>query len=478
MKWRPWFAAPIALALGGCDFAPRYAPPSVATPSKFKDETAGGGTLPASGEWWLSFHDRTLDELQAQVDAANPDLAAAVAANDAAVARANAALSAVYPQVDAVPHFLANKQSANRPLRSANQPTYYGDNLIGAQTSYEIDIWGRVRDLVNSANANAEASADALADARLELHAELARNYVNLRGFDDQAKLFADTITIYRSALKLTQDRLAANIASPVDVDRAQAQLSSAEALLSDLKRERATLENSIAALVGKSAAAFSVERSSRRLPLPKAPRTVPADVLRNRPDVAQAERVTAAASERIGASRANFFPRLSLIALGGTQDTNFRLFNPSNLFGTIGPSIDIPLFDAGLRQAELQISKAQFTEAAEDYRATVLRAMKEVQDELSSLRWLADEYNQTTTAATAARKAADLSLTLYRDGASSYLDVVTAQSVALDAERLAIALRTRQLVADIGLMLALGGGWTAPPEPPAKPGFAPYLAE
>jgi outer membrane protein, multidrug efflux system len=478
MKWRPWFAAPIALALGGCDFAPRYAPPSVATPSKFKDETAGGGTLPASGEWWLSFHDRTLDELQAQVDAANPDLAAAVAANDAAVARANAALSAAYPQVDAVPHFLANKQSANRPLRSANQPTYYGDNLIGAQTSYEIDIWGRVRDLVNSANANAEASADALADARLELHAELARNYVNLRGFDDQAKLFADTITIYRSALKLTQDRLAANIASPVDVDRAQAQLSSAEALLSDLKRERATLENSIAALVGKSAAAFSVERSSRRLPLPKAPRTVPADVLRNRPDVAQAERVTAAASERIGASRANFFPRLSLIALGGTQDTNFRLFNPSNLFGTIGPSIDIPLFDAGLRQAELQISKAQFTEAAEDYRATVLRAMKEVQDELSSLRWLADEYNQTTTAATAARKAADLSLTLYRDGASSYLDVVTAQSVALDAERLAIALRTRQLVADIGLMLALGGGWTAPPEPPAKPGFAPYLAE
>jgi outer membrane protein, multidrug efflux system len=478
MKWGTWLVAPIALALGGCDFAPRYAPPSVATPSKFKDQPAGGGTLPATGEWWLSFNDRTLNELQAQVDVANPDLAAAVAANDAAVARANAALSAAYPQVDAVPHFLANKQSANRPLRSANQPTYYGDNLIGAQTAYEIDIWGRVRDIVNSANANAEASADALADAKLELHAELARDYVNLRGFDDQAKLFADTITIYWSALKLTQDRLAANIASPVDVDRAQAQLSSAEALLSDLTLERATLENSIAALVGKSAASFSVARSPRRLPLPKAPRTVPADVLRGRPDVAQAERVTAAASEQIGASRANFFPRLSLIALGGTQDTNFRLFNPNNLFGTIGPSIDIPLFDAGLRQAELQIAKAQFTEAAEDYRATVLRAMKEVQDELSSLRWLADEYNQTTTAAVAARKAAELSLTLYRDGASSFLDVVTAQSAALEAEGLAIALHTRQLVAEIGLMLALGGGWTAPHEPRAKPGFARYLAE
>jgi multidrug efflux system outer membrane protein len=478
MKWRPWFAALIAVALGGCDFAPRYAPPSVSLPSKFKDETASGAALPATGTWWLAFNDRTLDDLQAQVDAANPDLAAAVAANDAAVARANAALASAYPQVDAVPHFLANKQSANRPLRSANQPTYYGDNLIGMQTAYEVDIWGRVRDLVASENATAEASADALADARLELHAELARDYVNLRGFDDEAKLLADTIVIYRSALKLTQDRLAANIASPVDVDRAQAQLSSAEAQASDLALNRATLENSIAALVGKAAASFSVSRSSGRLLLPRPPATVPADVLRRRPDVAQDERLTAAASEQVGASRANFFPKFTLLALGGTQDTNFRLFNAINLFGTVGPSIDIPLFDAGLRQAELQIAKAQFTQAAEGYRSTVLRALKEIQDELSSLRWLAQEYSQTTTAAVSARKAADLSLTLYRDGASSYLDVVTAQSAALDAERLAIALHTRQLVADIGLMLALGGGWTAPPEPRAKPGFAPYLAE
>jgi outer membrane protein, multidrug efflux system len=477
MKWRPWLAAPIALALGGCDFAPRYAPPAVAVPSKFKDEIAGG-TLPASGMWWLTFHDRTLNDLQSQVDAANPDLAAAVAANDEAVARANAALSNAYPQINGVPHFLANKQSANRPLRSADQPTYYGDNVLGAQVAYEIDIWGRVRDLVNSANATAEASADALADARLELHAELARDYVNLRGLDDEAKLFADTITIYRSALKLTQDRLNAQIASPVDVDRAQTQLSSTEALASDLALNRALLEDSIAALVGKPAASFSIASSSAPLAMPRPPRAVPADVLRDRPDIAESERETAAASELIGSARANFFPRFSLLALGGTQDTSFRLLSPANLFGTIGPTIDIPLFDAGLRQAELQISKAQFTQAAENYRATVLRALQEVQDELSSLRWLADESRQTTTAAVAARKAADLSLTLYRDGASSYLDVVTAQSAALDAERLEIALHTRQQVAVIGLMLALGGGWSALPQPPAKPGFAPYLAE
>ena len=478
MKSRAWLAAPIAFALGGCDFAPRYAPPSVSLPSEFKDETAGGGALPASGMWWLSFDDRTLDDLQSQVDAANPDLAAAVAANDAAVARARATLSGAYPQIDAVPPFLANKQSFNRPLRSASQPIYYGDNALAVQTAYEIDIWGRVRDLVHSANATAEASAAALADARLELHAELARAYVNLRGVDDEAKLLSDTITIYRAALKLTQDRLNAQIASPVDVDRAQTQLSSAEAQASDLALNRALLEDSIAALVGKAAASFSISPSSTRLASPRPPRAVPADVLRRRPDVAQSERLTAAASEVIGASRANFFPKFTLLALGGTQDTKFRLFSAINLFGTVGPTIDFPLFDAGLRQAELEVAKAQFTQAAEQYRATVLRAIKEVQDELSSLRWLAEEYSQTTTAAEAARKAADLSLTLYRDGAASYLDVVTAQSAALEAERLAIALHARQLAADIGLMLALGGGWSAPVEPRAKPGFAPYLAE
>ncbi len=155
---------------------------------------------------------------------------------------------------------------------------------------------------------------------------------------------------------------------------------------------------------------------------------------------------------------------------MGGTQDTGFRLFSPGNLFGTIGPAVDLPLFDAGLRQAELEVAKAQFTEAAERYRSTVLRAVREVQDNLSALRWLADEYRQTSTAADAAGRAASLSMTLYRDGAASFLDVVTAQSTALEAERLAINLHTRELQTEIALMLALGGGWMVAPEPPPQP--------
>ena len=465
MNVRIWLTASIVLTLGGCDFAPRYALPSIALSAKFKDATAEGAALPGDEEWWRTFKDATLDNLQSEVDAANPDLAAAIASNAAEQARAQAALSGLLPHADAIGHVTANKQSNNRPLRSANQPTYYGDNLVGAQASYEVDLWGRVRDIAASANASAEAAADALAQARLELHAELARDYIDLRGLDDEAKLISDTIGIYRSALDLTKSRLAAEIASPVDVDRAQAQLSSAEAQGSDLALRRAALENAIAALVGKSAASFTLARSARPLPLPNRPRAVPADVLRRRPDVAEAERLTAAANFGVGVARADFFPKFTLIALGGTQDTGFRLFNPGNTLGGIGPSVDLPLFDAGLRQAELDVAKAGFTEAAENYRSTVLRAVKEVQDDLSALRWLAAEWRQTSTAAAAARRAADLSLTLYRDGASSYLDVVTAQSTALEAERLAIALHTRELESDVGLMLALGGGWATPPE-------------
>ena len=470
MKLPLWLIASTAMALGGCDLAPRYAPPSMSLPAKFKDAPAGGAELPPDEAWWRSFKDRTLDDLEAQVDAANPTLAAAIAANDAAAQRALQAAAGLLPQIDATGQVTANRQSNNRPTRGANQPDFYGNNILGGQVSYEIDIWGRVRALVKAANLTAEASADALAEARLELHAELARAYVDLRGLDAQAKLISSTVGIYGSALDLTKSRLQAQIASPVDVDRAQTQLSAAQAQGSEIALQRAALENAIAALVGKPAASFSIAKTSGVLPLPRRPRAVPVEVLRRRPDVAEQERLTAAANQDVGAARANFFPRFTLIALGGTQDTGFRLFNPGNTFGTIGPSMDFPLFDAGLRQAELEVAKDVFTQAAEQYRATVLLAIREVEDNLTALRWLAEESRQTETAAAAAQRAADLSLTLYRDGASSYLDVVTAQSTALADERLAIILRTRQLESEIGLMLALGGGWTVPPPPPPPP--------
>ena len=219
------------------------------------------------------------------------------------------------------------------------------------------------------------------------------------------------------------------------------------------LDRQRSVAERHVrsrACQSGARARSGADQVLGRRLSALKPPRAVPVDVLRNRPDVAQSERLTAAASELIDASRANFFPKFTLLALGGTQDTKFTLFEAINLFGTVGPSIDFPLFDAGLRQAELEIAKSQFTEAAENYRSTVLRALKEIQDELSSLRWLAEEYDQTTTAAVAARKAADLSLILCRDGASgASRESMRACAVATPRLRRTAPRRGRALAAD-----------------------------
>lgn len=474
MKFPPLLAALSALVLGGCDFAPRYAAPIVALPAKFDGYSASGVDLSPDQPWWRSFDSATLNSLEVQIDAANPDLAAAIAANDASQAVAQEAVTGLFPQLDGVGHVTANKQSADRPLRSSSQPNYYGDNLLGGQVAFEVDIWGRIRDIAKAAAATAEASTDALAQARLELHAELARDYINLRGLDDEIRLLNETIRVYRSALDLTKTRLAAQIASPVDVDRAQTQLSSAEADASDLALRRVRLVNAIATLTGKPSPSYALPRATTPMRSPPRPRAVPTDVLRRRPDVSEAERLTAAANQYVGAARANFLPRISFLALGGTQDTGFRLLNPVNALGTIGPAFTLPIFDAGLREAELKVAKADFTQQAELYRSVVLRAVKEVDNSLASIRWLAAEYAQTSTASKAAQDAARLSMTLYRDGASSFLDVVTAQSAALDQQRLAIALHTRELEANVELMLALGGGWMFSPSPPPEPDLTP----
>lgn len=464
MKARSLVATCAALFLGGCDLAPNYEPPTVALTARFKEAPAASeAPLDASGLWWRSFSDRKLDDLEAQVDAANPDLAAALAANDRARAFAAAAQAGLYPEVDAGSSLSYNKQSNNRPLRSKNQPTYYGANQLGAEVaSYEVDFWGRVRDLVKAANADAQASADALAQARLELHAELATAYIRLRGLDAQSRLLSDTIANYRSALELTRSRLAAQIAPPVDVERAETQLDTVKAQASDLVLQRNALESTIAALVGQSAASFSVPPAARPIALPRRPRAVPSDVLRRRPDVAQSERLAAAASARIGVARADFYPKFTLNLLGGTQDTGINLLSLGNTMGSIGPTVSAPLFDAGLRQAELDAATAAYAEAAAHYRAAILGAVRDVETNLSALRWLADESRETLAAADAARKAAQMSMALYRDGAASYLDVVTAQNAALDAQSAAIGIRTRQLEAQVGLVLALGGGWSS----------------
>jgi multidrug efflux system outer membrane protein len=467
MKYRPVMGLAALLGLAGCEMAPLYAPPVVSLPSQFTDAGgASGGTVAPRGDWWRSFGDSRLNALESDVDIANPDLAAAYAAYQDARARADQAVAGLFPEVDFGGGLSANKQSAHRPLRSNTQPNYYGANQAFAGVAgYELDVWGRVADIVKSAKANAQASEYAFADTRLLLHAELARDYVALRGLDAQAKLYADTIKLYQSALDLTQQRLNAKIAPPIDAERAKAQLEAVRAQNSDLALRRTALTDAIATLAGKPAAGFRLAMDSSPMVFPRRPRAAPGELLRRRPDVAEAEREVAAATSLIGAAIAHKYPRFTIGLQAGTQDTSLRLLDPVNSFYSIGPSMTVPLFDAGLRDAEIRQARADAEIAAQRYRSRVLNAVREVQDYVSALRWLADESGQSDAAATAARKALDMSSALYRDGAASYLDVVTAQDAALTTQGAAIGVRARELDAYVGLLMALGGGWSSPDE-------------
>ncbi len=476
MPARLFVLAGCAIALTGCDLAPAYTPPAVAVPNAFKEEVVAkpgkqpktGPWQPAQpsdaaprGPWWEAYRDPELNRLEAQVDVANQTLAATVAVYDQARAFAQEAEAGLYPTVGIGGTITTNKQSARRPLRSANQPNYYGANTIGAQANYEVDAWGRVRDFVAAGKSSAQASAADLELLRLSLHAELANDYVTLRGLDEQIRLLNDTVTAYRRALTLVQNRFRGDIASGVDVAQAETQLASAKAQISDVMSRRQLLEHAIATLIGQPAPIFSLAKSAVPIPQPNVPAGLPSTLLQRRPDVAAAERQAASANELVGVAKAAFYPSFSLGATGGLQSTGVNLFSIPLDFWSLGPSVSLPLFEGGLRRAELAGAKAAFESAAAQYRATVLNAFQDVEDNLALLHWLRQATKDEDAAVTAAQRSVSMALTLYRDGAENYLQVITAQTAALQAEQTALDLRTRRLQASIGLIRATGGGWT-----------------
>ena len=454
-------------ALAGCSFAPDYKPPSGAMPVAYKEAGPWAVAQPADDrprrDWWTDFDDETLNGLEGQIDTENPDLAASVARYDQARAYVSQVDASVMPTVDLSGSATQNRQSAKRPLRSPNQPNQYGANTIGLQASYEIDFWGQIRNAVAAGEATAQARGADMETVRLSLHAELANDYVALRGLDAEMKLLTDTEQAYAKAQQLTQDRHDAKVASGIDVSRSESQLESARALESDVRGQRAVLEHAIASLVGKPASDFSIAPAVVRLPVPAEPTGLPASLLQRRPDIASDERKVAAANADIGVAKAAFYPNISLNLTGGFQNTGsgFGLLSAPYSFWSVGPSLALPLFEGGLRHAVEAGAYAARDEAASNYRSTVLAAFQEVEDNLALLHHLGQETQDETQAVTAAEHTADLSLTLYHDGAASYLDVVVAQTDALQAERTLLDLNTRRLQADIRLIRAVGGGWS-----------------
>ena len=463
---KPLLALVLCAGTAACSLAPAYAPPAPPQVPAFKEDKGWTQAQPADalprGGWWKVFKDPVLDGLEQKVDASNPTLAQALARYQEAQGYLGAAQSGFGPLVGLTGSATRNRQSNNRPLRSKGQPDEYGANTIGAQVSYELDLWGRIRNQVAAQKADVQASAADLASAKLSLEAQLADAYVRLRGLDAQSQLLAQTVAAYEKTDALIARQHGDGLASKLDVDRSRTLLENARAQVQEVASQRAVLEHAVASLAGETASTFSLPAQPQPTAAPNTPPVIPSELLQRRPDVAAAERRMAAANAQIGVARAAFFPTITLDGAAGFQNTGGAgLLSLPNSYWGIGPSLFLTLFDSGRRKALEQVAKAQYSEAAGAYRASVLQAFQDVEDALALENKLAAEAVDQTQAVQAADEAQAIALKRFRRGLISYLDVITAQTAALQAEQAAFDLATRRSEASIRLVRAIGGGWT-----------------
>lgn len=466
-RMRAAIAAAALASLAGCSFAPAYHPPAISAPPAFKEagpwRSATGTEIASRDAWWTVFGDPVLNGLEQKVATDNPTLAGALARYDAARGYLGQTRAGLLPQIGADANVTGNRQSDDRPLRGSNQPDTYGANTIEASFGYELDLWGRLRNTVAAGKAETQASGDDLAAIRLSLQAELASDYMALRGYDRQSDLLAQTVAAFAKADHLIARRFQAGIVSGIETSRSSAQLAEARAQLADVAAARAVTEHAIASLVGTPASAFTINPAATSLAIPVVPLGVPATLVERRPDIAAAERRVAAANAGIGVAKAAFFPAIRLGGSAGFQNTSLpSLFSASNTIWSIGPGTVLSLFDGGRRRAELAVARARWTSAGADYRATVLTAFQQVEDNLAQLHHLGDEAAAEDDAVRQAAITERLSLHRYDKGAVTYLEVFTAQTTALRTRRAALDLETRRAQASIRLIRALGGGWTA----------------
>lgn len=453
------------LVLGGCSMAPTYKTPEAPVADHYQPAgpwttAAPADQLPREG-WWTLYGDARLNDLESQLLAHNADLAAALASYQQSRDFLQQVRADLFPQVQVGAGAVRNRQSDNAALRGPTSPAWYDTYSLTGQATYEVDLWGRVHDNVAAGRASMQASAADLASVRLSLEAQLADSYLVLVGLDRQIDLLQKSVDAYQRALQLTRTLQAGGAVSGLDVNRAQTQLSSTRSQLSQTKAQRDLLLHAIAVLVGQPASSFTLEAKTDLPALPVIPVGLPSTLLQRRSDIAAAERRTAEANAQIGVARSAFFPSLTLSAGGGFSSGAWGnlLTAPSQVWA-LGPSLLMDIFDGGRRRAQVDAAHAAFDEASAHYRSTVLTAFQQVEDNQSLLNNYGNALVDQNDATKAADHTLNLSMALYKQGANSYLDVVTAQVASLDAHLTLLGLQTNQLRASVGLVRALGGGW------------------
>jgi NodT family efflux transporter outer membrane factor (OMF) lipoprotein len=460
-----------AVSLAACNFAPDYHRPELAVPTNYKEAAADANRANADwqsaapadtaprGPWWEIYRDPVLNGLEGQVTSANQDIKAAIARFDQARAAASLARTAYFPTVTG--NAEGTREQISKAIANARPMNQYNDFSLGADLSYEVDLWGRVRNSVAAAKDTAQASEADLAAVDLASHAELATDYFTLRGDDARIKTQDAAVVAYSEALDLTRSRYTGGAAAEADVDQAEAQLEGAKTQAADMRLQRAQLEHAIAILVGVPAGNFSLATAPLDVTPPTIAAGLPSTLLERRPDVAEAERQVAAANAQIGVAEAAFFPVLSLNAMLGLEsEAPAHLFTWPAHAWSLGPSATLPLLDFGARDDLSDEAKAQYDQTVANYRSSVLGAYRDVEDNLVALARLADEATTQQNAVIAANRALQQAQYRYSGGIVTYLDVISAQNVALQAELSAADIAARRMDASVLLVKALGGGW------------------
>ncbi len=458
--------------LTGCNFAPDYHRPDTQNAAAFKEasqpiqsadgriwEPAHPADAVPRGPWWTMFGDPELDGLEAEVTDANQDIKAAFARFEQARDSSAIARAEYYPAIGSNAQY--SRQQISKVIANPRPNNLYNDALFNIDISYEIDLWGRIRNTVAAAEAREKASAGDFVTLDLSTHAELASDYFSLRADDTQQSILDQTVLAYEKAYALTVRRHDGGAAAEADVDQAQAQLETAKTQAADVRLKRSQLEHAIAILIGIPPAEFSLPPKPLTAVPPPVDAGLPASLLERRPDVAAAERRAAAANADIGVARAAFFPSLTLSAMGG-----FEAAMPSKLLSvpgriwSLGPALSLPIFDGGQRNAAVDQAIAAFDEAAANYRQSVLDAFRDVEDNLAALRQLQAESESQAVALGASNRALNQAQLRYSGGLVTYLEVVTAQNTALQAQLSAADIAARRMTASVALVKALGGGW------------------
>lgn len=455
-----WVATMLSLALlSACTVGPDYVRPVQETGLAYKAEKVDGwvqarpGDDLSKGNWWERFNEPVLNDLMKQLNASNQSIVQAVARYDAARALTAQARSDFFP-------VLGSGAGYDRSGGSNRSGTSQYD--LSGSLNWELDLWGKVRRQVQGQEAAQQASAADLANVRLSMQSELARNYFNLRMIDEHKRLLERTLQAYERSLRMNRNRYAQGVSARGDVVAAMAQVNNARAQAIDIEAERARTENAIAVLTGQLPSSVNIAPVAFEVKVPAIPVSVPATLLQRRPDVAAAERKVAQANADIGVAQSAWFPDLKLNLSGGLQAATFSdwISSPLN-FWSLGPALAMTLLDGGARAANINYAKASYQAEVAGYRQTVLTALQEVEDAISTLGVLNREIKVQQQALAASRESLQITRNQFEAGLIDYLSVVQVETAAYSAERTALQLENQRLNTTVDLIKALGGGWS-----------------